>query len=158
MYKIPDRNKPRGCYKAELVVTKKELREFLRKYPEHKGLTQLEFNSIVRQFNQNIIETVIENRDGVLLPERIGQLQIVSYKASKKRIVNFGLTNKTGTPHYEGNWETDNRIGKIVFQKPGQKIEHGRLWGLITARPFKQKVSKAFLKFWPKYLFVNHHS
>ena len=71
-------------------------KEFKKKHPEHEVLTLAEFNRILRQFNNNIIDEVIEQRFGVTLPERLGHIVIASFPRSKKKIIDFGKSNKTG--------------------------------------------------------------
>lgn len=156
-YKKPNRKGPRAREKSTLIMSHKKMTEFKNKFPEYKSLTLSEFNSIIRQFNTNIIEAVETERYGIALPERIGHFIIVGFPKSKKKIIDFGASNKAGQKMYHRNSDTDGRLGKLLFQNSAAKfnIRHHRLWTFKATRTFKERVSEAFLKFWPRYIFID---
>jgi len=156
-YNLPNRNKPRVRLSASIVMTEKEFRNFIISNPEYKGLTLTQFNEIIRKFNLNIISEVLENRDGVSLPERLGNLFIVSFtKAKNRKIIDFGKSNIIGKTCYHANWDTDGMVGKIIYQKSKTiKIENGRLWGLMPTRNFKKSMSLIFKDLWQKFIHID---
>jgi hypothetical protein len=157
-YKLPNRKGRRSRKSSFVIMDKTKLTEFKRIYPEHSNLSLKEFNEVVKYFNDEIINTVIENRDGVLLPEKIGQMLIVSFPKPKRKIIDFGKSNKTGVKHYHGNWDTDNKIAKIIYHNKVNNYgnKYSKFWGFIPARNFKMDVSDKFKKYWQRYICVDN--
>ena len=159
-YKKPNVKAPRVRGKSTLIMSEQRLKKFKEKFPEYQSVTLQEFNSIIRQFNTNIIEHVKKERYGIALPERIGHFVIVGFPKSKKKIIDHGTSNKVGSKIYYRNTDTDNRLGKLLFQNSVSKIKikHHRLWTFTPTRNFKKEVSNAFLKHWPKYIFIDKNT
>jgi len=157
-YKAPNLNSSRVKKISSHVMSESLFKEFKKKHPEHKDMILAEFNAILRQFNSNIIDQVIDYRFGVSLPERIGHIVIVSFPRSKKKIIDFGKSNKTGIKTYHGNWDTDNRLGKIMYQNNSStyNIKYHRLWTFAPTRNFKERMSVVFKKMWAKYIFIDN--
>lgn len=155
-YSTPNRKGTRVRKKTTSIMNRKMFSKFLKEYPEYKGMTISEFNKIVKQFNNDIVDAVIDNRDGVVLPERLGELTILTFPSPKRKIIDFGESNKAGELRYHGNWETDNKIGKIVYHKASQSVTNGRFLGLIPSRDFKKRMSSAFKRFWQRYVYVDN--
>lgn len=132
--------------------------EFKKKHPEYKDMILSEFNAILRQFNNNIIDEVIDYRFGVALPERLGLFVVASFPKSRRRIIDFGESNKTGVKTYHGNWDTDNRLGKIMYQKRSatSNVKYHMLWTFKPTRNFKERMSTIFKKKWAKYIFIDN--
>lgn len=156
-YRKPNVKGTRIRAKSTIIMSEKRLMEFKEKFPEYESLTLVEFNKIVKQFNLNIIEAVENERYGVALPERIGHFMIVGFPKSKKKIIDFGASNKAGTTVYHRNTDTDDRLGKLLFQNGAAKfnIRNHKLWTFKPTRNFKKTVSEAFLKSWPRYIFID---
>jgi hypothetical protein len=158
-YRKPNRKGPRARLKVARVMDAKALKEFKKHYPEHSDLTLTEFNGIIKQFNKNIVDEVINHRYGVLLPERLGLLVIVSFPRSKKPRIDFGESNKTGVLTYHQNWDTDNRTAKIVYQTNAHNtsFKFNKFWSFTAARGFKQNVSAAFKRFYQRYIEIDNN-
>jgi hypothetical protein len=156
-YKKPNVKGSRVRAKSTVIMSEKRLKEFKKKFPEYESLTLGEFNSIVKQFNLNIIDAVEKERYGIALPERIGQFIIVGFPKSKRKMIDFGASNKAGTKIYHRNMDTDGRIGKLLFQNGASRfnIKYHKLWTFKATRSVKKKVSNAFLKSWPRYIFID---
>lgn len=158
-YKAPNVNKPRVKRKATRIMDVASLREFKKQYPEHKNITLTEFNAILRQFNTNIVENVSIDRNGISLPELIGQVLVMSFpRSKKKKAINFGESNKTGVKTYHRNWNTDDRMAKIVYFTGSHSIRYSHLWGFTATRSFKLKVSEIYKKLWAKFIYVDGKS
>lgn len=157
-YKTPNLKGPRVKKKSSHVMGYHSFKEFLKKHPEHKGLKLSEFNTILRKFNTNIVDEVVNYRYGVVLPERLGSIVIASFPRSKKKIIDFGTSNKTGVKSYHRNWDTDNRVVKIMYQNAtaSYTIKHHRLWTFEPIRSFQNKVSTVFKKRWERYIFIDN--
>jgi hypothetical protein len=158
-YNTPDRNASRNRLKSTSIMNTFELSKFSRKYPEYPDLTLKEFSDIIRAFNGEIINTVISNRDGVVLPENIGKLSIITFSRSKRKIIDFGKSNETGQLHYHMNWNTDNRLCKIMYNSSINNYgnKNGRFYGFLPNREFKKTVSDAINKNWQKYVYLNNN-
>jgi len=157
-YKAPNVKSSRVRRRSSHVMNDSLFREFKRKHPEYKDMILAEFNAILKQFNHNIIDEVIDYRFGVGLPERIGHFVIVSFPRSKKKIINFAESNKTGVKTYHGNWDTDNRLGKIMYQNSSSQytIKYHKLWTFKPTRNFRERMSVVFKKMWAKYIFIDN--
>jgi len=157
-YNIPNRKAPRNRKKATSIMNTCELKKFTKAHPEYADLTLREFTSIVRAFNDAIVEEVIQNRDGVALPENIGKLSIITFSRPKKKIIDFGKSNETGQVHYHMNWNTDNRLCKIMFNYKVNNYgnKNGRFFGFIASREFKKRVSETIDRNWQKYFYLNN--
>lgn len=157
-YNIPDRTAPRNKKKSTCVMSTYELSKFRKAHPEHGDITLKDFTTILRAFNNAIMDQVILNRDGVALPENIGKLSIITFSRPKKKIIDFGKSNKMGTVHYHLNWNTDNRLCKIMFNYKINNYgnRNARFFGFIATREFKKKVSNTINKNWQKYFYLDN--
>jgi hypothetical protein len=157
-YNIPDRTAPRNRPKAASIMSTDELIKFKKKHPEYPDLTLKDFSVIIRAFNSEVIEAAVSNRDGVVLPENIGRLSIITFSRPKKKIVDFGTSNKTGTLSFFKNWNTDNRLCKIMYNSTIKNYgnKNSRFYGFLPTREFKKAVSIAVNKNWQKYVYFNN--
>jgi hypothetical protein len=157
-YKKPNRKGSRVRKPVTSIVDYKLVSNFKKLHPEYSAMTTVKFNAIIKQFNEDIVEAAIGNRDGVRLPERLGLLQIRTYPKPKKKLIDFGKSNETGELHFHGNWETDNKIGKITFRNTldGYSYKNCRFWGLIPSRFFKTTMSSVFKAKWQKYIYTDN--
>ena len=114
-YNKPDLKAPRLYRKRKNIVTDELIKEFKAKYPIYKDITKPEFNKIVKAFNENVCKEVVENRDGVKLPESVGSLFVGTCEPPKAYNINKELLVKEGITSYNKNWETDGNIAKIFF-------------------------------------------
>jgi hypothetical protein len=129
---------------------------FKKEFPEHKDITPREFGAIVKGFNKNIVSTVLEERNGVLLPELIGRLLIMAFSKPNNKPIDFKASNEVGERVNFRNWDTEGRIGKLVFYSGSRTIKHGYLWGFKATKDFRKQVSESFIRIWAKYIFVDN--
>jgi hypothetical protein len=151
-----DRTQPRVKKKFTTVLNTKSVNEFKKLFPEHKDVTYKEMVDIINKFNQNIVQTVIDERNGVILPERLGHMIIAGFKRPVgRKAIDWGESRKASRIVYHMNWETDNRIGKIVYQPAvGHHNALTKLWCFTATRSFTTTMSTAFKKFYNRYIFV----
>lgn len=146
-YRKPDLNAPRYREKVFSVLNSKLLEEFKEKYPDYKNVDLNHFKDIVKQFNESVWKEVIENRDGVELPDGIGFIFIASTPASKhKNNINFKESAKLGVTVHNQNWETDNRLAKIMYSNYHAKYRFAfrDMWSFSAVRQFKRSVAQTF--------------
>ena len=73
-FKKPDLNAPRFRNKSMSILNSHLLKDFKKRYPEYKNLSIQEFKKIIKVFNCNIVEGIIENRNGIELPDGLGYI------------------------------------------------------------------------------------
>jgi len=155
-FKKPDvkasRYRPEFC-----TILKKEFFDnFKKKHPKYKDLDNQMLKKVIKRFNQILYQTVIDVRDGVLLPEQIGWLFIGTCDSSKKNNIDYAKSNKYGVAVTNKNWETDGKIAKIFFSNyaPKHKMKNREFWGFTACREFKRSVAKTYPENWNFYLKV----
>tara|TARA_R110002126_G_scaffold219916_1_gene365281 strand:+ start:34 stop:537 length:504 start_codon:yes stop_codon:yes gene_type:complete len=158
MYRKPNVKSSRVRKKTTRIMNRTAMLQFKKEYPEHKNITLTQFNAILKKFNSNIVDTIVDYRNGVNLPELIGQVIILSFPRSSKKIVDYGESNKTGVLTYKRNWDTDDRICKIVYYTGQHSVRYSHLWGFTPTKNFKKRVSDSFKKLWAKYIYIDNKS
>ncbi len=155
--KKPDLKAPRFRPKRLNFTNVDFYNEFIKKYPKHSHITVQQFKQVIEVFNKKIWETVIENRDGVELPEQLGYLFIGSCPR-KKSNVDFKKSMDYGKVIQNRNWESDDYLAKIFYTNYETKyrFKNHDLWGFIGLRDFKRSVAKTYPKEWKKYLVVDN--
>jgi hypothetical protein len=84
--KKPDLNAPRYRPKKLNFTNVEFYNRFIEEHPKYANVTADKFKEVINSFNSKIWETVIENRDGVELPEQLGYLFIGTYPRKKSNI------------------------------------------------------------------------
>lgn len=156
-YNIPDLKAPRLYRKRKNIVNDELIKKFKLKYPIYKDITKAEFNKIIKAFNENVCKEIIENRDGVKLPESIGTIFVGSCDPPKSYNLNVSLLIKEGITSFNKNWETDGHIAKIFFTSYTEKYKYRfrSLWTFKAHRSLKRSLSKEFVKNWTMYHKIN---
>tara|TARA_R110002126_G_scaffold147158_1_gene293181 strand:- start:1945 stop:2529 length:585 start_codon:yes stop_codon:yes gene_type:complete len=155
----PNLKAPRFREKQHIVYNKKLYKEFLKKFPEHVNVTLLEFKKIIETFNGMMWQGVIDNRNGVELPEGLGYVFIASCIPSKtKKNVDFKKSAEYGVITNHKNWDSDNFLMKIFFTntKVRYNLPNKELWSFYPVRAFKRKASKIYKENWAKYIAVDN--
>ena len=137
-------------------MNKEFFESFKKKHPKYKNMDDKDLRKIIKRFNQILYQTVIDTRDGVLLPEQVGWLFIGTCQTSKKENIDFAKSNKYGVAVTNKNWETDGKLAKIFFSNyaPKHKMKNREFWGFTACREFKRAVAKAYKENWNIYLQV----
>lgn len=156
-FKKPDVKAPRFRPEAHHVLNKEFFEMFKKKYPKYKKLDNSLLKTIIKKFNTNVYQTVIDKRDGVQLPEMIGWLFIGTCQQSKKKNIDFAKSNKYGVTVTNKNWETDGKLAKIFFSSyaPKHKMRNKEFWGFTASREFKRSVAKSYPENWNIYVVVD---
>lgn len=155
-YKEPDVKGPRFRQKGISIVDNTFLKEFKEKYPKYKDLTVPEINKIMKKYNETVWKEVIENRDGVQLPEGVGILFIATCKSPLRQNIDFAKSKKYGVTVTNKNWETDGRLAKIFYTNYNTsfRFQNRECWGFIACREFKRTVAKVYPENWNLYVQV----
>lgn len=153
-FKGPDLNKPRYRESVYNLLNAKFLEQFKEKHPAYSSVDNSKLKKVIQSFNGKIWDTVLENRNGVELPESLGYLFIGSCPAAKKVNINFSLSAKHGKVIENKNWDTDGHVGKIFYTNysPRYKFKTRELWQFTAARQFKRAVAKRYPESWNKFV------
>jgi len=157
-FKEPNLKAPRFRPKRITLLNKNTYKEFKERYPMFKNIADSTLKEIIKVFNKRIWEGVIENRDGVELPNSLGYLFIGTCKAAKTVNINYALSKKYGKVIQNHNWDTDGNLGKIFYTNYTSKyrFKNRELWRFQAHRDFKRTVAKVYPKQWNKYIYMNN--
>tara|TARA_Y100000592_G_C5338944_1_gene253250 strand:+ start:70 stop:651 length:582 start_codon:yes stop_codon:yes gene_type:complete len=156
-FKTPNLQAPRFRADTYEVLNKEFFDRFREKYPRYNKLKDKEIRSIIKSFNKLAFETVIDNRNGVELPESLGWLFIGTCQASKKKNVDYAKSRKYGVKVSNKNWDSDGKLAKIFFtnREIKHKFRNREFWGFIACREFKRAVAKTYPENWNNYIVVD---
>tara|TARA_R100001463_G_scaffold14539_3_gene38184 strand:- start:6418 stop:6936 length:519 start_codon:yes stop_codon:yes gene_type:complete len=157
-FKQPNLNAPRYREKVLSILNAETLKEFKDKYPIYKKINNNKLKKIIRLFNEKIWKEVIENRNGVELPDSLGYLFIGTCPAAKSVNTNYALSKQYGKVLQNKNWETDGKVAKIFYTNYSTKyrFRNRELWQFKAIRQFKRSVAKNYPKKWTKYIVMGN--
>lgn len=155
-FKKSDLNAPRFRSKSMTLLNKEMYNNFIKKYPQYSKITLKQFKEIVNVFNGNLWQGVIDNRDGIELPESLGYLFIGSCDKSKKQNPNYKDSIKYGQLINHKNWESNNYLAKIFYTNYSLKyrFKNRELWKFEPVRQFSRKVSSTYPELYSKYVYI----
>jgi len=155
-FKKPDVTAPRYRPDVYNIMNKKFFDDFKKKHPKYKEISDSELRKIGKTFNQTIYQAIIDNRDGIDLPEQLGWLFIGTCQQSKKQNTDFAKSKQYGTRVSNNNWATDGKLAKIFFSNfaPKHKIKNREYWKFVACREFKRSVAKTYPENWNIYVEV----
>lgn len=156
-YNKPDLNAPRFRPKKLNFTNFKFYKRFIEDHPKYAHITLEQFKDVIKTFNGKIWTTVIEERDGVELPEQLGFIFIGSCPR-KKSNVDFKKSEHYGVVLQNQNWESDQFLAKIFYTnfETKYRFKHHELWGFKGLRDFTRAVGQVYPKEWKKYVQVDN--
>lgn len=151
--KKPDLNAPRYRPKKLNLTNITFYEKFIEEHPKHVDLSLEKFKQIIGTFNGMIWKTVVQDRDGVQLPEQLGFIFIGSCPR-KKSNVDFKKSNEYGLVLQNQNWESDQFTAKIFYTNYETKyrFKNHELWGFKGVRDFTRTVGQTYPTEWKKYI------
>lgn len=158
-FKKPDLTAPRFRAKTRTVLNKKLYKAFLQKYPEHKNLDLNTFKQVVTTYNGMLWQGVINNRDGVELPESLGYILITKCDRPKKANPDYAASAKYGKRVNHANWDSDNYLAKICYTNYSLKYRFAdrELWKFQATRDFRSTVSSSFAELYTNYIHLTEN-
>lgn len=155
--KKPNVKGPRFRTKRISVLTANTLKEFKKKYPEYPDLDLKEFKDIIMTFNAEIVNGIIDNRDGIELPEGLGFIFMASCPPAKKKNVDYKKSIEYGVRTVHKNWDSDNRLLKIFYTNHNTKypFANKQVWSFKASKMFRKTASEAYRENWAKYALVS---
>lgn len=157
VYKKPNLNAPRFRPKKLNLTNRMFYDQFVEEHPKMAALGVDKFKEVISVYNGRIWEKVIEERDGVELPEQLGFL-FIGTCPRKKDNVDHKKSGLYGIKIQNQNWESDHYIAKIFYTNFENKyrFKHHELWGFTGVRDFKRMVGKTYPAEWKKYVMVDN--
>jgi len=157
-FKMPNLNAPRYREKRIGFLNLKYFNEFKKKYPLYANIDNKKLKSIIRLYNDKLWNGVIDNRDGVELPDSLGYLFIGTCPPAKCVNTDYSLSRQYGKVLQNKNWETDGNIGKIFYTNYSTKyrFKNRELWKFTATRNFKRAVAKTYPKKWTNYIVMKN--
>ncbi len=156
-FKKPDVKAPRFRPAIKNVLDKDFFKLFKKKFIRYKEIDETLIRTIIKKFNQTVYQNVIDNRDGIQLPEQMGWLFIGTCEQSKKENIDYAKSLKYGVTVTNKNWESDGKLAKIFFSNhaPKHKIKNREFWSFVACREFKRAVAKTYPENWPMYVIAD---
>jgi hypothetical protein len=157
-YKQPDLNAPRYRPKKLNILSQDTYNSFITKYPKYKSLSYQEYKKIITRINGELWKAVIDNRDGVELPEHLGYLFIGTCKRKITENTDYNKSAIYGLKVQQQNWESDQYVAKIFYTnfEVKYRFKFHHMWGFTALRDFKRSVAKAYPLEWKKYPVVDN--
>lgn len=153
-FKGTDNTAPRFRSKSTNFHNEKTLKEFKKKFPKYKSLTIKEFRNIISEFNGMMMDSVIDNRDGLVLPENLGYVLITRTLNEKRSSnVDYKTSKELGKVVGHSNWDSDNFLAKICYTNYRMKytFKNRKVWAFAPSKQFKNLVSSTFAENYNKY-------
>mgnify|MGYP003135320172 FL=1 len=153
-FKKPNLNAPRYRDKVLGLLNADLINEFKEKNPIYLNIDNNKLKNIIKLFNERIWKEVIENRDGVELPDSLGYIFIGTCPAAKSVNTDYALSKKYGKVLQNKNWQTDGKVAKIFYTNYSTKyrFKNRELWQFTAVRQFKRSVAKTYPEKWNKYI------
>jgi hypothetical protein len=157
-FKKPDLNAPRYRPTKLNLTNVDTYNKFISENPKYAHITLAEFKNIISTFNGAIWESVINERDGVELPEQLGYLFIGTCPRQKKENIDYKKSEHYGFAVQNQNWESDQYLAKIFYTnfETKYRFKHNDLWGFTALRDFKRSVAKTYPAKWKMYVVVDN--
>lgn len=147
-------NAPRVTETNHNFITLKLFRKLKKSGVIPKNKEYKEFQKESYHIFKTITDMVIENRDGVMLPEFIGHIFIGSCET---KFDNYNLIKKLNKTVKYQNYDTLHNTAKIFFSTYNCKYrtKDMDLWALNVATTFSKKVSSSYVANWKKYIKIS---
>lgn len=156
-FRKPDLNAPRFRGKRLNILNAEFCDEFRKEQPKYAHLSNQDIKDIIHNVNGKLWQTVIDERDGVELPEQLGYIFIGSCPA-KKVNKDYKTSKELQQLIQHRNWESDNYLAKIFYTNYGSKYRFmfSKLWGFKPVRQFSRSVGQTYPEQYLKYLVVDN--
>lgn len=154
-----DRKAPRFRQTCVRLLNSKMVKRFREKYPQYSHYSDQNILDAILVFNGMLWQAVIEHRDGVELPEGMGNVFIGSCKSPKKFNRDHNQSNLLGVDVANRNLGSDGYLAKIFYTncKTKYRFRNRNLWMFKGDRKFTNAVSRTYREEWPKYIVVEDY-
>lgn len=144
-YRVVDKKEPRfRVSKYRYMPINKEFFEDFKKDNPNIRMDFITFREIIIAINEEYVNFVIENRDGVFLPKGLGRLYLGLYPRKERRKLDHsdGKVEQVFQAFETGGFE-----GKIMWcwDNVKYKTDNVNYFSFIGYRNFKTRASQAFI-------------
>jgi len=103
------------------------------------------YKKVIYLFHELLSQEAIEKGTKIILPKRLGTLQVRKRKTGKKKSVDFHLTKLHGETIYHTNKHSEGYYGTFVWNKdlPQASFSNKQLYSIEMTRTNKRNLSKA---------------
>jgi len=147
---------PRYRAAREDILTQDFYTDLIDKFPSLKKYSKDKVKNIIQMFGDKVQECIINNREGVDLPEQLGTIFIGKYKRDYS-LPDYNSSQKIGKLVNHVNTMTDNYGCKIFYTSLSQKYVVKNI-EMMTFRPlqeFGKTVGRTFNDNWMRYVDVD---
>jgi len=152
--KTPNLKAPRFRRTVEDSASPENLQGIKDNINTTKNYPLKDIRIIIKTFNEAIWDNVINHRDGVTLPEQLGDIFVGTCPPKKMtKNVDFKSTQKYNEVVQHRNFESDRYLAKIFYSiyNTKRRYKNGDVWGFKAVRNFSRSVSKSYPKMWKIY-------
>jgi len=156
----PDVHSPRFRKESVQTVTDEMAKNIQKEVFACKSMPLTDIKNIIKEFNLEVANLVVQKRDGVELPSQIGHLFIGTCQRAVNKNVDYLKTKTLKHVVQHRNWESDNHLAKIfftTFASRYRKFKNNDLWSFEASRAFKREVAREYPKKWKMYVQVDPH-
>lgn len=149
-FRTPNVKGPRFKATSYDVLNKETYKKFIEKYPEYAGISEAVFKKVIKEFNQTLWRTALDERDGIELPQSMGHLYIASCEASTKENVDYRKSALLGFKVFHRNLSTDGKIAKVFYSNHSNRYNFANkgLWAFKAERNFARTLTKEYPEKW----------
>lgn len=157
--KKPNLKAPRFRKPTLGTLNRKFISKIKQDVPSARVYDDERIKTILRKFNENVRKAVIDNRDGVELPEKLGRIFVGSCYPPDT-VINYRESAEKNQKVLHKNWETDGFIAKIFYLNRGfekkTRFKNQELWGFDACRKFKRGLASVYPQTWKKYAVIRN--
>ena len=156
---IPDVKAPRFRQNSVHTVTLETASQIKKEVFACRSMSLTQIKNILIEYNKEMVDAIINKRDGVEIPMQIGHMFVGTCPMTKRKNVNFKMSQEYMQTVQHRNWESDNYLAKIFFTTFGNKFRYknNELWGFEPHRDFKRTLSRVYPVKWKQYVEVDPH-
>lgn len=158
-FRKPDVKAPRFRIDRTSLLNIDFCKAFRKKFPKYASVSNKEIKDIVNTFNGLLWQGVIEHRDGIELPEGLGNIFIGTCSSPKIRYnSDFGSSIKNNELTRLKNYESAGYLAKIFYTNYASKyvFQFRELWEFKGTRDFTRMVARTYPENWKKYIVVEN--
>jgi hypothetical protein len=133
------------------IINKDFIKRFINDHPQY-DMDCFDFKRILKLANRELQKSIMDDKDGVKLPQDLGIIYVAAYR-SKNKNFNMADSSKYGKSLYFMNLHTNGWVCTIQYNTQYVKLKKmwKRLWKFKGERHFTRAVSKRFREDWMNY-------
>lgn len=147
---------PKYRRKETILPSTEMANSFLKKYPNYSNVKPSDFRKIIGEFNKRVMQEVVDNRNGVMLPDLLGCIFIGSSKTDKQ-VKSYSKYSDNEAVRYT-NVATDGRILKFLFSASVTSVpfKNFTCWSFKANRDVRRNTAKLFENNYQKYVDITN--